>query len=174
MRNSLFQVYVVKNYCERNEESSVIVFCESCRESQALAIMFNNLGFKVRRVVFSSLNALFFSLFNMHSPLFRPLCHSPSSPLYAPCVDVMCVVGWVSARNDLAEGPQFLSASVPIAYTPSSRVHRCRIQRIGHPTCQSFTSSIYSLQNSNLNTCPAQCIRECQSFVPVTSSYLCD
>ncbi|VDL70682.1 unnamed protein product [Nippostrongylus brasiliensis] len=42
-----FNVYVVKNYCERNEGSSVIVFAQTCRECQALAYMFDALGFKV-------------------------------------------------------------------------------------------------------------------------------
>ncbi|KAK6056743.1 DEAD/DEAH box helicase, partial [Cooperia oncophora] len=41
------KVYVVKNYCERNENSSVIVFAQTCRECQALAYMFDALGFKV-------------------------------------------------------------------------------------------------------------------------------
>lgn len=42
-----FKVYVVKNYCERNENSSVIVFAQTCRECQALSYMFEALGFKV-------------------------------------------------------------------------------------------------------------------------------
>ncbi|WKX97538.1 hypothetical protein Q1695_013307 [Nippostrongylus brasiliensis] len=42
-----YLVYVVKNYCERNEGSSVIVFAQTCRECQALAYMFDALGFKV-------------------------------------------------------------------------------------------------------------------------------
>ncbi|VDN20258.1 unnamed protein product, partial [Cylicostephanus goldi] len=42
-----YLVYVVKNYCERNENSSVIVFSQTCRECQALAYMFEGLGFKV-------------------------------------------------------------------------------------------------------------------------------
>ncbi|EPB67687.1 DEAD/DEAH box helicase [Ancylostoma ceylanicum] len=42
-----YLVYVVKNYCERNENSSVIVFAQTCRECQALAYMFEGLGFKV-------------------------------------------------------------------------------------------------------------------------------
>ncbi|CAJ0606185.1 unnamed protein product [Cylicocyclus nassatus] len=42
-----YLVYVVKNYCERNEHSSVIVFAQTCRECQALAYMFEGLGFKV-------------------------------------------------------------------------------------------------------------------------------
>ncbi|PIO59474.1 DEAD/DEAH box helicase, partial [Teladorsagia circumcincta] len=41
-----YLVYVVKNYCERNENSSVIVFAQTCRECQALAYMFDALGFK--------------------------------------------------------------------------------------------------------------------------------
>lgn len=39
----------MKNYCERNENSSVIVFAQTCRECQALAYMFEGLGFKVRK-----------------------------------------------------------------------------------------------------------------------------
>uniref|UniRef100_A0A1I7XD27 RNA helicase n=1 Tax=Heterorhabditis bacteriophora TaxID=37862 RepID=A0A1I7XD27_HETBA len=42
-----YLVYVVKNYCERNEGSSVIIFAQTCRESQALAYMFSGLGFMV-------------------------------------------------------------------------------------------------------------------------------
>ncbi|KIH54320.1 DEAD/DEAH box helicase [Ancylostoma duodenale] len=42
-----YLVYVVKNYCERNENSSMIVFAQTCRECQALAYMFEGLGFKV-------------------------------------------------------------------------------------------------------------------------------
>ncbi|KAE9420831.1 hypothetical protein Angca_007195, partial [Angiostrongylus cantonensis] len=41
------KVYVVKNFCERNENSSVIVFAQTCRECQALVYMFDALGFKV-------------------------------------------------------------------------------------------------------------------------------
>ncbi|VDM52766.1 unnamed protein product [Angiostrongylus costaricensis] len=42
-----YLVYVVKNFCERNENSSVIVFAQTCRECQALVYMFDALGFKV-------------------------------------------------------------------------------------------------------------------------------
>ncbi|KAK6736415.1 hypothetical protein RB195_019226 [Necator americanus] len=42
-----YLVYVVKNFCERNGNSSVIVFAQTCRECQALAYMFEGLGFKV-------------------------------------------------------------------------------------------------------------------------------
>ncbi|CAJ0585922.1 unnamed protein product, partial [Mesorhabditis spiculigera] len=42
-----YLVYVVKNYCERNKQSSVIVFALTCRECQALAMMFTKLGFQV-------------------------------------------------------------------------------------------------------------------------------
>ncbi|CAD6190224.1 unnamed protein product [Caenorhabditis auriculariae] len=42
-----YLVYVVKNYCEKNEKSSVIIFAQTCRECQALAFMFDGLGFKV-------------------------------------------------------------------------------------------------------------------------------
>uniref|UniRef100_A0A0N5BIX1 RNA helicase n=1 Tax=Strongyloides papillosus TaxID=174720 RepID=A0A0N5BIX1_STREA len=42
-----YLVYVVKNYVEQNEESSVLIFTYTCKEAQALAIMFNALGFSV-------------------------------------------------------------------------------------------------------------------------------
>ncbi|PAV61939.1 hypothetical protein WR25_19048 isoform A [Diploscapter pachys] len=42
-----YLVYVVKNFMERNEKSSVIVFSQTCHECQALAYMFEALGFHV-------------------------------------------------------------------------------------------------------------------------------
>ncbi|CEF65988.2 Probable ATP-dependent RNA helicase DDX49 [Strongyloides ratti] len=42
-----YLVYVVKNYVEKNEDSSVLIFTYTCKEAQALAIMFNALGFSV-------------------------------------------------------------------------------------------------------------------------------
>ncbi|CAB3405392.1 unnamed protein product [Caenorhabditis bovis] len=42
-----YLVYVVKNYSERNPKSSVIIFAQTCRECQALAYMFEGLGFNV-------------------------------------------------------------------------------------------------------------------------------
>lgn len=42
-----YLVYVVKNYSEKNPKSSVIIFAQTCRECQALAYMFEGLGFRV-------------------------------------------------------------------------------------------------------------------------------
>ncbi|CAI5442655.1 unnamed protein product [Caenorhabditis angaria] len=42
-----YLVYVVKNFSERNPKSSVIIFAQTCRECQALAYMFEGLGFRV-------------------------------------------------------------------------------------------------------------------------------
>uniref|UniRef100_A0A0N4ZUN8 RNA helicase n=1 Tax=Parastrongyloides trichosuri TaxID=131310 RepID=A0A0N4ZUN8_PARTI len=42
-----YLVYVVKNYVETNTESSVLIFSYTCKEAQALAIMFKALGFSV-------------------------------------------------------------------------------------------------------------------------------
>lgn len=42
-----YLVYVVKSYYTRNENSSILIFAETCRECQALALMFKALGFEV-------------------------------------------------------------------------------------------------------------------------------
>ncbi|KAF1764665.1 hypothetical protein GCK72_004614 [Caenorhabditis remanei] len=42
-----YLVYVVKNYSEKNPKSSVMIFAQTCRECQALAYMFEGLGFRV-------------------------------------------------------------------------------------------------------------------------------
>uniref|UniRef100_A0AC35UCT3 RNA helicase n=1 Tax=Rhabditophanes sp. KR3021 TaxID=114890 RepID=A0AC35UCT3_9BILA len=42
-----YLVYVVKNYVEKNEEGSVLIFTHTCKEAQALSIMFTALGFSV-------------------------------------------------------------------------------------------------------------------------------
>ncbi|VDN59463.1 unnamed protein product [Dracunculus medinensis] len=42
-----YLVYVVKNFYENRPESSILIFSQTCRECQALAIMFNGLGFQV-------------------------------------------------------------------------------------------------------------------------------
>ena len=42
-----YLVYVVKNFCERNSSSSVIIFAQTCRECQALSYMFKGLGIEV-------------------------------------------------------------------------------------------------------------------------------
>ncbi|VDN05079.1 unnamed protein product [Thelazia callipaeda] len=39
-------VYVVKNFLEKNPNSSILVFSETCRECEALAVMFRGLGFQ--------------------------------------------------------------------------------------------------------------------------------
>lgn len=43
---------MVKNYCERSPNSSIIVFALNCRECQALALMFTKLGFEVKNSCF--------------------------------------------------------------------------------------------------------------------------
>ncbi|VDM13538.1 unnamed protein product, partial [Wuchereria bancrofti] len=42
-----YLVYVVKNFHEKHPESLILIFSHTCRECQALAIMFHGLGFKV-------------------------------------------------------------------------------------------------------------------------------
>ncbi|KAK0415305.1 hypothetical protein QR680_011882 [Steinernema hermaphroditum] len=42
-----YLVYVVKNFYENRPNSSILVFSQTCRECQALALMFNGLGFDV-------------------------------------------------------------------------------------------------------------------------------
>lgn len=48
-----YLVYVVKNFYENRPESSILIFSQTCRECQALAIMFNGLGFQVAIYIFS-------------------------------------------------------------------------------------------------------------------------
>ncbi|KAJ1348378.1 hypothetical protein KIN20_003669 [Parelaphostrongylus tenuis] len=40
-QGQLFRFTFVKNFCERHENSSVIVFAQTCRECQALVYMFD-------------------------------------------------------------------------------------------------------------------------------------
>ncbi|TKR76812.1 hypothetical protein L596_017892 [Steinernema carpocapsae] len=42
-----YLVYVVKNFYENRPNSSILVFSQTCMECQALAMMFNGLGFEV-------------------------------------------------------------------------------------------------------------------------------
>lgn len=42
-----YLVYVVKNFHKNRPESSILIFSHTCRECQALAIMFKGLGFEV-------------------------------------------------------------------------------------------------------------------------------
>ncbi|VDM39790.1 unnamed protein product [Toxocara canis] len=42
-----YLVYVVKNFYQNRPSSSILIFSHTCRECQALAIMFNGLGFQV-------------------------------------------------------------------------------------------------------------------------------
>uniref|UniRef100_A0A914UN69 RNA helicase n=1 Tax=Plectus sambesii TaxID=2011161 RepID=A0A914UN69_9BILA len=42
-----YLVYVVKNFHEKRPESSILVFSHTCRECQAVAVMFKGLGFNV-------------------------------------------------------------------------------------------------------------------------------
>ncbi|VDK71290.1 unnamed protein product [Anisakis simplex] len=42
-----YLVYVVKNFHENRPSSSILIFSQTCRECQALAIMFTGLGFQV-------------------------------------------------------------------------------------------------------------------------------
>ncbi|KJH43371.1 DEAD/DEAH box helicase [Dictyocaulus viviparus] len=42
-----YLVYVVKNFCDQNENSLVIIFAQTCKECQLLTYMFDALGFKV-------------------------------------------------------------------------------------------------------------------------------
>ncbi|VDK25885.1 unnamed protein product [Anisakis simplex] len=41
-----YLVYVVKNFHENRPTSSILIFSQTCRECQALAIMFTGLGFQ--------------------------------------------------------------------------------------------------------------------------------
>lgn len=43
----VYLVYVVKNFCAKRNESSVIVFAASCRECHALSLTFKAMGFEV-------------------------------------------------------------------------------------------------------------------------------
>lgn len=42
-----YLVYVVKNFHQNRPDSSILIFSHTCRECQALAIMFTGLGFQV-------------------------------------------------------------------------------------------------------------------------------
>lgn len=42
-----YLVYVVKSYYENKKDGSVLIFGETCKECQALTMMFNELGYKV-------------------------------------------------------------------------------------------------------------------------------
>uniref|UniRef100_A0AC34EZZ0 RNA helicase n=1 Tax=Panagrolaimus sp. ES5 TaxID=591445 RepID=A0AC34EZZ0_9BILA len=51
-----YLVYVVKNFYENRNGRSVLVFAHTCRECQALALMFKGLGFNILKYVFSALS----------------------------------------------------------------------------------------------------------------------
>ena len=42
-----YLVYVVKNFTEKHPQSSILIFCQTCRECQSLTLMFHDLKFKV-------------------------------------------------------------------------------------------------------------------------------
>ena len=57
-----YLVYVVKNFHEKRPKSSVLIFSHTCRECQALAVMFNGLGFRVREL----------SIYDIWEHMFQP------------------------------------------------------------------------------------------------------
>lgn len=50
-----YLVYVVKVFHERHLNSSILIFSHTCKECQALAMMFSGLGFEVRYSIWSFL-----------------------------------------------------------------------------------------------------------------------
>lgn len=43
-----YLVHVVKNFYLKRETASILIFSQTCRECEALAIMFKELGFEVK------------------------------------------------------------------------------------------------------------------------------
>jgi ATP-dependent RNA helicase DDX49/DBP8 len=57
-----YLVYVVKNFHTKRPDSSILIFSHTCRECQALAIMFTGLGFKVTIVKHSRYGVVSFCI----------------------------------------------------------------------------------------------------------------
>ncbi|KAK6045154.1 helicase protein [Cooperia oncophora] len=101
------KVYVVKNYCERNENSSVIVFAQTCRECQALAYMFDALGFKVA---------------SLHSQIEQRLRSAALSSFRSKTLRILVCTDVASRGLDIPHVDLVVNHNVP--KSPKTYVHR--------------------------------------------------
>nr|CDJ96231.1 DNA RNA helicase domain containing protein [Haemonchus contortus] len=102
-----YLVYVVKNYCERNENSSVIVFAQTCRECQALAYMFDALGFKVG---------------SLHSQIEQRLRNAALSSFRSKTLRILICTDVASRGLDIPHVDLVVNHNVP--KSPKTYVHR--------------------------------------------------
>ncbi|KAK6013086.1 helicase protein, partial [Ostertagia ostertagi] len=102
-----YLVYVVKNYCERNENSSVIVFAQTCRECQALAYMFDALGFKVA---------------SLHSQIEQRLRNAALSSFRSKTLRILICTDVASRGLDITHVDLVVNHNVP--KSPKTYVHR--------------------------------------------------